>query len=79
MGKVRIAFAERNNFGVLDHDVTLQSGVTIHNPMRVLPNGAGSEVVFSVFHRPETSDAKFMEDTKWVEKDLRTLKAVLEG
>ncbi|MBI4356016.1 MAG: SRPBCC family protein, partial [Candidatus Omnitrophica bacterium] len=31
-GKVRIRFAERNRLGVMDHDVTLESGVTIHNP-----------------------------------------------
>ena len=27
MGKVKIRFAERNKFGVLDHDVVLESGV----------------------------------------------------
>jgi hypothetical protein len=79
MGKVRIRFTPRNELGVLDHDVTMPSGVTIHNPMRVLPNGRGSEVVFSIFHRPDTSDAKFAEDAKWVEKDLRTLASILEG
>ena len=37
-GTVRVKFAERNAFGVMDHDVTLESGVTIHNPMRVVAN-----------------------------------------
>ena len=79
MGRVRIRFTARNDLLVLDHDVTLPSGVTIHNPMRVLANGRGSEVVFTLFRQPGTSDAKFAEDTKWVDKDLRTLKAVLEA
>jgi uncharacterized membrane protein len=79
MGKVKIRFAERNTFGVLDHDVTLESGATVRNPMRVLPNGAGSEVVFSLFRLPETSEAKFAEDGNWVAGDLRALKAVIEA
>jgi hypothetical protein len=33
----------------LDHDVTLPSGETLSNPMRVVPNGTGSEVVFTLF------------------------------
>ena len=32
MGKVKIRFAESNPFGVVDHDVILESGVRIHNP-----------------------------------------------
>ena len=53
MGKVRIRFAARNLHGVLDHDVTLESGVTVHNPMRVPPpRGEGSEFVFALIRRP---------------------------
>lgn len=78
MGKVKIRFAKRNTFGILDHDVILESGVKIHNPMRVVPNGSGSEVVFILFRQPDTSDEKFSEDAKWVEKDLRILKDLLE-
>ena len=78
-GRVRIRFTPRNDLLVLDHDVTLPSGVTIHNPMRVLPNGRGSEVVFTLFRQPGTSDAKFAEDARWVEKDLHALKALLEA
>src|SRR5512139_1010493 len=49
MGKVKVRFVPRNAFGVLDHDVVLPTGESVHNPMRVLPNGAGSEVVFTLF------------------------------
>jgi hypothetical protein len=78
LGEVKVRVAEENAFRVLDHDVTLPSGVTVHNPFRVLPNGAGSEVVFSVFRQPGTPDAEFQKDTKAVETDLRALKQVLE-
>ena len=42
LGRVKIRFAAPNDLGVLDHDVVLPSGTTVHNPMRVVPNGAGS-------------------------------------
>jgi hypothetical protein len=79
MGKVKIRFVKRNTYGILDHDVILESGVQIHNPMRVVPNGGGSEVIFTLFRRPDMSDEKFSEDAQWVEKDLQILKALLEG
>jgi hypothetical protein len=77
-GKVRIRFAERNSFGILDHDVTLESGVTIHNPMRILPHGDGSEFLFTLFRRPEMSDEQFSEDKAAVERDLVKLKNLLK-
>jgi uncharacterized membrane protein len=78
VGKVKVRFAERNAFGVLDHDVVLESGATVHNPVRVLPNGAGSEVVFTLLRQPGVSAEKFLEDAQAVERDLRTLKGLLE-
>ncbi|MFS4459595.1 SRPBCC family protein [Bdellovibrio sp. HCB2-146] len=78
MGKVKIKFAEKNNFGVVDHDVTLPSGEVNHNPMRVVPNGQGSEVLFTLFRLPKASDKDFNEDAKMVEGDLQRLKALLE-
>ena len=78
VGSATVRFVERNRLGVLDHDVTVPSGETVHNPIRVLPNGKGSEVVFTLFRRPGVSSAQFAQDAKAVEKDLRTLKRLLE-
>jgi uncharacterized protein YndB with AHSA1/START domain len=78
-GTVRVTFAERNAFGVMDHDVTLESGVIVHNPMRVLPRGEGSELVFTLIRRPGVSDEEFAKDAAAVEKDLRSLKQLLEA
>jgi hypothetical protein len=79
MGRVRVRFAEPNGFGVLDHDVTLESGVTVHNPLRVVPRDAArSEVVFTLFRRPGVSEAEFERDAAAVEGDLRALKELLE-
>jgi hypothetical protein len=78
MGTVKVKFAEKNKFGVLDHEVTLPSGVKVYNPMRVFPNNDGSELVFTLYRRPEMSDQEFAEDAKAVERDLAKLKALLE-
>ena len=75
-GKLR--FAEENTFGVLDHDVVLDSGTTFHNPMRVVANEAGSEVVFTVLRQPDTSDEQLAADADTVQRDLLTLKRLVE-
>jgi len=78
MGRVSIKFVERNKFGILDHDVTLPSGEKVHNPMRVLPNNDGSELIFTLYQRPDISDRLFAEDAKAVARDLEKLKSLLE-
>jgi hypothetical protein len=78
-GKANVRFAEPNDLGVLDHDVEMESGVTIHNPMRVVPHGDGSEFLFTLIRQPGTSDEEFAKDRAAVENDLKTLKALLEG
>jgi hypothetical protein len=78
MGRVKVKFAEKNKFGVLDHEVTLPSGVKVYNPMRVFPNNEGSELVFTLYRRPDMSDQEFAEDAKAVKRDLEKLKTLLE-
>ena len=78
MGKVKVRFARRNDLGVLDHDVVLESGEIVHNPMRVVANGDGSEVVFTVYRRTGMTEEAFAADGKAVEDDLRVLKRLLE-
>lgn len=78
-GRVKIRFADKNTHGVMDHEVELDSGVVIHNPMRVVPNGDGSEFIFTLLRQPGMSNEQFSEDRRAVEKDLRTLKKILEA
>jgi hypothetical protein len=75
---VKVRFVERNKFGVLDHFVKVASGDEVYMPMRVFPNGEGSEVLLTVFRHPGTSEEKFAEDTHWVRRDLEALKELLE-
>lgn len=79
MGRVRFTFTPRNELGVLDHDVTLPSGQTVHNPLRVISDGDECEVVFTLRRRPEMTEEDFARDADAVAKDLATLKSVVEG
>lgn len=76
MGKVRFQFAEENSFGVLDHDVTLDSGDVFYNPLRVIRNGTGTEVLFTLFQLG--TEEAFLSDAKMVSEDLQRLKILLE-
>jgi len=78
MGVVKVQFAGENKFGILDHDVTLPSGETVYNPMRVFPNNDGSELIFTVYQRPDMSGEMFAEDANAVKRDLESLKTLLE-
>ena len=79
LGGVTITFAPRNDFGVLDHDVTLTTGETVYNPLRVIRDGDGCEVVFTIRQRPEMTDEDFKRDADAVAKDLATLKSLVEA
>ena len=78
-GRAILRFAERNEFGVLDHTVILPSGAEIHVPLRVVPNGSGCEAMFTLFRQPGMTDAAFARDAEWVARDLAALKALLES
>ncbi len=46
MGKVTVRFVPHNEYGVIDHDVTLPSGTTVTNPVRIPrpPGGLGDRL-----------------------------------
>jgi hypothetical protein len=67
---VHVLFAPENPFGVVDHTVTLPGGDTVEVPMRVLPDGEGCEVVFTLRGDVEG-------DAEAVQADLERLRQVL--
>ena len=79
MGRVGLEFAERNPYGVLDHDVTLPSGEVFHNPMRVIPDGDACDAVFTLRRQAGMSDEEFERDSRAVTGDLARLKEIVEG
>jgi uncharacterized membrane protein len=82
LGRVTVAFAARNELGVLDHDVTLPSGQTVYNPVRVIADGQdgqGSEVVFTLRRQPQMGAADLQRDADAVAADLARLKELMES
>jgi hypothetical protein len=78
MGEVRVRFVPRNDFGVLDHDVTLPSGAVVTNPLRVLAHPEGAEVLFTV-RQLDLPDEEFERDCALVAQDLESLRDLLES
>ena len=78
-GRLRLDFARPNAFGVLDHSVTLPDGSGVDVPMRVVPNGSGAEVLFTLFRQPGMSAEAFERDAGLVRADLATLKRLMEA
>jgi hypothetical protein len=78
VGDVRIRFLPPNDFGVIDHEVTLPGGMVVYNALRVVPNGDGAEVMFTLLRQADMDDADFQQDATLVQRDLETLKTLLE-
>lgn len=78
MGRVLVSFVPENDFGVMDHTVTLPSGESVLNPLRVLAlDEHRCEVVFTL-RRGAMSEQEFAEDAAAVGEDLAMLKQICE-
>ncbi|TGL58907.1 SRPBCC family protein [Leptospira sarikeiensis] len=77
MGQLTAKFTETNPFGILDHYVIFNPDKISYNPLRIIDNGEGSELIFTLFQTEDMSAEKFEEDAKWVRKDLLELKNIL--
>lgn len=77
-GRARLTFAPENPYGVLDHEVLTPTGETVYVPLRVIADGDGCEVVFTLRRSPGVTDAEFERDAALVEADLTLLRKTLE-
>ncbi|MBW9054699.1 SRPBCC family protein [Rhizobium mesosinicum] len=78
LGSVRVSFVLPNEFGVIDHTVTIESGLRVYNALRIVPNGDGCEVMFTLLRLPGMTDEQFAADAAHIQKDLATLKSMME-
>ena len=74
----QVQFTPRNSFGVVDHTVIRPSGQRVYVPMRLIANGEGCELLFTLYREPNISDAQFSSDAAFVQRDLDGLKRLLE-
>ena len=77
-GTANVRFTPRNSFGVVDHTVTRPNGDRVYVPMRLIVNGGGCELLFTLFREPNMSDAQFASDANFVQRDLDGLKGLME-
>jgi hypothetical protein len=77
-GIVKVHFTPRNEFAVLDHTVIRSSGAEVHVPMRLITNGHGCELLFTLYREPGVSDDRYNADSGFVQRDLDRLKDQLE-
>lgn len=78
-GPIRIRFTPHNAHGVMDHSVEFGDGKMVDIPLRVVRNGDGAEVMLTLFRQPDMDDERFAADAKWINRDLRALKLLIEG
>lgn len=76
-GPIKIRFSDHNAFGVMDHYVDIGAGMVVYVPMRVVANGEGAEVLFTLFRQSGMSAERFAADAEWVARDLLALKALI--
>ena len=74
---IRIRFSPPNDFGVLDH-IVFAEGREIPNAMRVVANGTGAEMMFTLLRTPDMTEDAFEADATAVARDLNALKTLLE-
>jgi hypothetical protein len=77
-GIVNVHFTPRNEFAVLDHTVIRSSGAKVYVPMRLIANGHGCELLFTLFREPGIPDGRYNADSGFVQRDLNRLKDLLE-
>ena len=77
-GIAKVRFTPRNSFGVVDHTVFRPSGQRVYVLMRLIVNGGGCELQFTLFREINISDAQFDADAGFVQRDLNGLKRLLE-
>jgi hypothetical protein len=72
-GPVRIRFTDHNAFGVMDHYVDVGGGVIVYVPLRAIENGAGAEVMLTLFRQAGMTDEQYAADAATITRDLRAL------
>ena len=78
-GEFGLRFMAAVEHGIVDHVVEIAEDVQVHVPMRVVPNGEGSEVLFTLFRLPAMTEFRWQRDLDMVNADLQRLKAVMES
>lgn len=78
-GRFTFRFSPRNSFGILDFVVFREGEPEIPMRVRVVANGDGTDLMLTVYQKPETDDAIHASEVEWIRADVATLKTLLEA
>jgi hypothetical protein len=78
-GEIRVEIPVNHELGTTDLHLTLPGGDRRVVHLRVLPNGTGAEVLFTLFHSDSRSDDDVERQNSEVAEELRRLKVLCEA
>jgi len=77
-GEIAIRIEVDARSGVVDYCMSPAKDIEVRANSRVVPNGTGSEYVFTQFQAPGMPDEVFEKNVKALEHELTVLRALLE-
>ncbi|MGV3524125.1 MAG: SRPBCC family protein [Candidatus Sericytochromatia bacterium] len=77
-GPVKVRIATQRQLRIADQFLSPAPGVEVMIPTRVVPNGSGSEFIFTLFQPDHLSEEEYLREVQLVEQELELLKQVLE-
>lgn len=77
-GPMTLRFRDPGSIGVLDHDVTLASGLTVFNSFRLMVDGDRCELTMIVTQAPNATGDDFARDVNAVRDDFDRIKREAE-
>ncbi len=78
-GEVSIRYVTDPSLGIIDFYISPAPGTEAAAFSRVLPNGGGSEYVFTQFQTPEIPDGVFERQVRALKEELVVLRALMHA
>ena len=78
-GKVLVHFTPLNDHFILDYRLVMDGHTARAAYVRLLENGAGTELVHTSVQQPGIDDAQFDSEEEWMRSDLLVLKSLLDA
>ncbi|TMI90120.1 MAG: hypothetical protein E6H00_08005 [Bacillati bacterium ANGP1] len=78
-GEVAIRYLTNPNLGTIDFYISLGPGIEVAAFSRIMPNGNGSEYVFTQFQASSISDDVFEAQVRALKEELVVLRALMHA
>jgi len=78
-GEVAVRYVTQPDLGIIDFYISLAPETEVTAFSRVLPNGDGSEYVFTQFQSPEMPDDVFEAQVRALKEELVVLRALMHA